>query len=121
MKMNKKRMGELANEQIGEVEMAPEMVERWEQVREAILALGEVLVEGLGRAFEAIGPVVERFMEVCWDGYREAGMPYGESEEGMMRWLRERAEIARLRMEAERLEKYQSGMAAFRRMLKERE
>lgn len=46
-------------------------------------------------------------------------MPYGKSDDGMMRWMRECAEIERLRMKAERLEEHHRGMADFRQMLGE--
>lgn len=37
----------------------------------------------------------------AWGSYRSAGMPYGDTEDGMMRWLRERSAAARAEADRE--------------------
>ena len=60
------------------------------------------------------------FRETIWKCYEKAGMPYGTTDEGMWRWMRECAKAARLRREAEEIELYHRQMAMFRRMVEER-
>ena len=97
--------------------MDNEVLECWEQMRGAIIEFGQALVESVGLMIEAMTPAVNAIWEACREAYRAAGMPYGESDDGMMRWLREVGEIDRLRWEAERLEEHHRGMADFRRMV----
>lgn len=48
--------------------------------------------------------------------YREAGQPYGDSREGMMRWLEEINEAGRLYHQAQQILQRHQELVAFRRL-----
>ena len=55
----------------------------------------------------AMGALLARRTELhhaVWKSYRQAGMPYGDSEQGMLRWLREPEQAARLWRDVEALQ-----------------
>lgn len=57
-------------------------------------AVREQLIEPMLRAARTMHIAV-------WNAYRAAGMPYGETEAGMMRWFGERSAAARVERERE--------------------
>src|SRR5436309_1264092 len=90
------------------------------------------IAEALQRAMTSIVEVMQPIMQTVvtlWGNiystlhntYLEQGAIYGDSEEGMMRWLKECGEAARHRMEAERIEQYHAGMRAFKEQLERRQ
>lgn len=72
-----------------------------------------------GAYMQRVGPIVGEFARkvhsAMWTAYRRAGMPYGETEEGLMRWARGVGEAHRLRDEAERIESLHATCALLRR------
>lgn len=94
-----------------------EIIHKW---REIMDDLALAIVECFGPAFESIKKLCEVFSDCLWTVYTEAGMPYGETSEGMCKWAHERAEIEELRRKAEDMEIYHKQMVAFRRMLAKR-
>lgn len=67
------------------------------------------------RAFRAVGVAAEEaaesireanrvFDEMTWERYEQLGMPYGESPEGLQRWVAENPEWLDRWAEEERLE-----------------
>ena len=54
-----------------------------------------------------------------WDGYRAAGMPYGETEDGMMRWFEEQGAVARAKREREYEAERAEAVASFAARLRE--
>jgi hypothetical protein len=59
----------------------------------------------LGKAFsqiiEAAMPALTALWESLREQYRGAGSPYGDTEDGLHRWLREQGELAAAEREAE--------------------
>lgn len=88
----------------------------------AFIKIGEALSQTMVSLAEELRPALERFgealkvlHEISWRVYREAGAPYGETEEGMWRWMGECATAERFMMEAERLISWHRVMADLRR------
>ena len=70
------------------------------------------LIDQVNMWWEAVGPIlatafnemmgtIDVWYGLVYDAYLEAGAPYGESQGGCMRWLRERAEAEALVRQAE--------------------
>lgn len=70
-------------------------------------------IEGMRRAASAFSRAIEAQMEAIvrvgramhtavWAAYRAAGMPFGESEDGLLQWMRERQRAQALRDGVER-------------------
>lgn len=55
--------------------------------------------------------------EVVYASYLADGAIYGETQEGYLRWLRERGEMEHLRMQAAHIEQHQQDLRDFKRML----
>ena len=89
--------------------------EQAEQLRGGLERMARVV----GAYAQRVGPILGEFARkvhaAMWQAYRNAGMPYGESEEGLMRWAREASEANRLRDEAERIESMHATCALLRR------
>ena len=75
----------------------------------------------LGKAvrpvFDATLQMAQHIREVVHQAYVDDGAIYGDTHEGLMRWMNERSEIERLRAQAERIEQYQDSVRSFKRML----
>lgn len=75
--------------------ITPEQAQR---LTAAIAEFGRAVREQIIEPTLRIG----RAMHVAaWDGYRTAGMPYGETDDGMMRWFEEQAAAGRADRERE--------------------
>ncbi len=65
-------------------------------------ALTQIVV-GIGTAVKTVAEAVIPFAKAVYDAnferYKDAGMPYGENHEGLMRWLGDLQEINRLEAE----------------------
>ena len=59
----------------------------------AMRLVGEAIAEAIKPSLEAIVEVSKKLHEAMWKEYREAGMPFGETDEGMLMWLGERGEL----------------------------
>jgi hypothetical protein len=59
----------------------------------AMRLVGEAIAEAIKPALEAIVEVSKKLHESMWKEYREAGMPFGETDEGMLKWLRVKGEL----------------------------
>ena len=75
--------------------------EKLEKVMEewcaCVLAVGEawarIFHDTLVPAMDEVMRVVEAVSVVWWEQYRDAGNPYGDDEESMLRWVRDQLEI----------------------------
>lgn len=56
----------------------------------------------------------QRIYDTMYAAYIADGAIYGESQEGMLRWMEELREIARLRSEAQRLEDHHAMLRDFK-------
>jgi methionyl-tRNA synthetase len=76
---------------------------------------------------KALQPMIDGFVETCQDihdamhdAYLNDGAIYGNTHEGLMRWMEERSKVNRLRTEADMLEQHQIGLRVFRQRMIER-
>ena len=83
--------------------MSNSQLEQVRQVGEAIAALGNRMAEVLTPTFQALVPTMQALYGAFWRAYLEAGAPYGETDEGMMRWYKEVGEARRMQFEADRI------------------
>ena len=58
-----------------------------EQMTDSLLTFGEEIRGCLTDAFQQIAPGLEAIYDVIWQAYLKAGAPYGETPEGLERWL----------------------------------
>ena len=52
-----------------------------------IIQFGDAIVEVLTPFVGKVREFGIALFDACWTAYREAGMPYGETEADMMRWI----------------------------------
>jgi hypothetical protein len=100
--------------------MNKETIEQWREFKEAIQQIHGALVEAFEEVWERIYVFCEAFHAMLWQSYLVNGAPYGENNEGMWRWAHECVEIARLRTEADRIEKHHKALIEFRKMVREK-
>ena len=67
-----------------------------------------------------IMPVIAQWYEAMYANYREAGAPYGDTQEGCMRWMMELAEIRRMELEIERIVSQHQGLVYLRKRIAEK-
>jgi len=65
---------------------------------------------------ESVLPTLQAFYDAVHAEYMACGAPYGDTQEGMLRWIEERCEIQRLRTEADRLEQRHRDMVEWREL-----
>ncbi len=98
--------------------------ETWKPLREGFAALGDALTQ----AFATIQPGLESFWRVWRDeivprvhqAYLDAGAPYGDTHDGLMRWLRDESEVLRHQQQIDHIRQRQQMVADFRRALEHR-
>ncbi len=66
-----------------------------------LAACFRIFAEQVAHVWEAIVPVLQGVYDDVYAVYLEAGAPYGENQDGLLRWMQERREIDRLRIEAD--------------------
>ena len=86
-------------------------IQRW---YDAILAFGKKLTETLKPLFQAIHKACQKIWEICWQEYELHGTPYGKTDKGMLRWLKEMCELARAKAAIEREIAWREGMERLR-------
>ena len=94
------------------------------QMNEGMAVFTAQLHDFFQRVGKALQPTFEAYLKLAQDihdalhtAYLEDGAIYGDTHEGLMRWLEECGKINRLRAEAERLEQYHEGMRQFKQRL----
>jgi len=60
-----------------------------EQFKEAITAAGNTFADQVNAKVKALQQSVQTVYELTWQAYLYAGTPYGESRDGLLRWLKE--------------------------------
>lgn len=93
-------------------QLTPEEVLR--QLGEACQKAGEAIAAALQPLMEAIVEFSRKVMEWARGVYREAGMPYGDTDHGMLRWFRETCEAMRLEREAAQIRERHEMLAEIR-------
>jgi hypothetical protein len=88
--MSKVKFDPKALEELGKVyqEAGQNIVESWQAMMKQLAPSVSTFIDAMGKMYEALH-----------SEYIAAGAIYGDTHEGMMRWIRERAEINRLRYE----------------------
>ena len=66
---------------------------------------------------ESIVKLSQHVSQAMHQSYSEAGTIYGDTHEGMMRWIEECGKINRLRQEADYLEQQHIGLRLFRQKM----
>ncbi len=79
-----------------------------------IEALAASLWKQIAAWREEIMPALQSVYDTIHASYLAAGAPYGDTHEGMLRWIEEKGEVARLRMEADRIEQRHRDMVEWR-------
>ena len=87
----------------------------WAKILGDCQAACDAMQPALSEMARAVQAFWMTLYERVWNCYRAAGMPYGESDEGMLRWLQDRRRIEALRLEAERIELHHATMAEIMR------
>lgn len=78
---------------------------------ENIASTFQPIAENLSVAFKGIHDAI-------YLSYLEAGAPYGETDDGMYRWLKEVNEIYRMKREIERIRSHHEMLATLRQKVK---
>ncbi len=92
--------------------------EQWDKTVEAARATAEQLCAGFKEVIERIMPAARQLSETLRATYIEAGAPYGDTHEGMMRWMDECNEAAALETRAESIRQHHLLLADMRKQLK---
>jgi hypothetical protein len=66
-----------------------------ERLAQSFVRFGRALGAGMAAFFEQVTPLAGRLYAALWDAYRNAGAPYGETSEGLNRWVQEQVESMR--------------------------
>ena len=92
-----------------------------EQIIQPMVQAFQAIAEALQPVFKDVLTVLQTLNDAVYAAYLEDGAIYGETQDGMLRWLREQDEIARLRMQAERIVQHQEAIRSFKRMLADKQ
>jgi len=76
----------------------------------------ESVAEVTMRVAKAVLPILESIRDALWEAYREAGMPYGDSQEGLLHWMEDMGKIRRHEVEIERIRQHHQNLIDFRRI-----
>lgn len=60
-----------------------------EQMRDAILAFGRAVSTQMAPVLQQLGMAMQALYDAVWQAYQDAGSPYGETDEGLRRWMKE--------------------------------
>jgi hypothetical protein len=64
------------------------------------------ITETLTTTFNALIPIMQNIQDALWTAYREAGRPYGDTPEGLMRWMDDVGKVNRMQAEIEYIRNY---------------
>lgn len=57
------------------------------ELRNAITAFGDAMVKEFSIISERLSLAIQEAHDILWQAYLDAGAPFGETEEGLSRWL----------------------------------
>lgn len=86
-----------------------------------IIQFGDAVVEVLTPFMAKVYEFGTALLEAHWDAYREAGMPFGATDEGMMRWIDEQGQLHAAQVNADYEAQRQWVVDDFKRHLAEGE
>lgn len=93
-----------------------EAIELQKQVEQALRTFAEMLLPTMRRLRDAMIDAAQKVDSILWDAYEQAGCPYGQNFAGRNRWLRERAEVERLRARADEIEMWHDALVEIREL-----
>jgi hypothetical protein len=96
-------------------------VEELKQFGKALTVFAQDIAENLTPIFQQLKPAIQELYDCFWEIYLKAGAPYGETDDGMMRWYREIGEAKRLQYQADRIIQNHQMLASFRQTVKNNE
>ncbi len=70
----------------------------------------------VNQTVKAIMPILEAIRDALWEAYRQDGMPYGDSQEGLLRWMEDMGKIRQHEAEIERIRQHHQNLIDFRRI-----
>jgi hypothetical protein len=85
---------------------------------EGVTAWARSLALALEPAIITLTEAMQIIHDAWWRAYSEAGMPYGDSDDGMYAWLEARSKAQALRREADEIESHLEWLAEWRRKVK---
>jgi hypothetical protein len=88
-----------------------------ERLRSTLAEYGEVLRDTLTPSLERSTQLGEQVFGMLRSGYRTAGAVYGDTDDGLMRWLTELGQIARCEARIEEIRQHHEMLATLRRHL----
>lgn len=84
-----------------------QLVQRWIDFSGSVGEAAEDAKDAMARVFADLTPTIIKICTTIYDGFRttydDAGAPYGSSDDDMIRWWREQAELHDAQIEAEML------------------
>jgi hypothetical protein len=86
-----------------------------ERVRRAFTEYGQLLRGTVTPEIERIVALIQQVVDSLRSAYLAAGATYGDTDDGMLRWLNELGELARCRARIEELRQQQEMPAILRR------
>lgn len=86
------------------------------EVYATIVPAWSAFVQGMIQALSEAVSIAQSVCDACWQAYRDAGMPYGESQEGLQRWMHDLSEIQRHEQEIERIREHHDTLISARKL-----
>ena len=98
-----------------------------EGTRDAMTPIAQAVAEFLVGAGEKVSPIADvvqvlsdGLSVIAWDAYRRAGLPYGDTEDGLLAWLDSEGDEAQREADAKYQCQRQWMIDGFRRQVEER-
>lgn len=105
--------------------LAEQLTQQWnaamQPIAESINRIGEAFQQAAHALQPQIDALVTLYQEVIYprshQAYLDAGAPYGDTHDGLMRWLRDESEVLRHQRQIDAIRQRQQMIVDFRRML----
>lgn len=85
-----------------------------QKIADGVNEFGQIILDILRPVGDRIIAMGQEVIDTMYAAYVADGAIYGETQEGMMRWMEEMNEIARLRSKAQRIEVHHAMLRDFR-------
>ena len=74
------------------------------------------IAQVMNQTVKAILPILESIRDALWETYRQAGMPYGDSQEGLIHWMEDMGKIRQHEAEIERIRQHHDTLLSARKL-----
>ena len=91
-----------------------------EEFQISLHAFMESFTHAVYQLAEQLMPVVQQMYDALHDKYLEAGAPYGDTQDGLLRWMDELSEIRHMEMRIEEITSQQQALALLRKRIAEK-